>query len=74
MQKISKWFLIKNMLAALMVKTVFYLLISLFVVWLFEWGGIIGQYNWRYVLVLTVCILLYSVMFSMAGYREFVRR
>jgi hypothetical protein len=73
-QKMSKWFLIKNIVAALLIKTVFYAAVSAFMIWLFSWADIISSYSWRYVLAMTVSLLLFSVMFSRAEYQDFARR
>lgn len=56
---------LKHIGAALAVKFVFYFIVSAFFIWFMKWGEIIQAFSWKYVFVLTVGLLLFSVMFKL---------
>lgn len=53
---------LKQLLAALSVKFAFYFIISLFFIWLLKWAEIIKAFSLKYVLVLTIGLLLFSII------------
>jgi len=55
-------FVIKSMMAAMIVKLVFYFLVSLLFIMLFQWAGI-SNFNIKYVIVLTLGLFFFSLMF-----------
>jgi hypothetical protein len=55
---------IKHLGAALLVKAGFYLIISIILIWLMKWAEITKIFSWKYVVVLAVGMLLFSVMFK----------
>ncbi len=55
---------IKHLGAALLVKAAFYLIISIILIWLMKWAEIIKMFSWKYVVVLAIGMLLFSVMFK----------
>ncbi len=57
-------FALKHLGAALLVKAVFYLIISILLIWLMKWAEITKIFSWKYVIVLAICLLLFSVMFK----------
>ncbi len=57
-----KGFVVKSVVAALLVKLVFYFLVSLLFIMLFQWAGI-SSFNIKYVVVLTLGLFLFSLMF-----------
>jgi cell division septal protein FtsQ len=61
--KISAWTVVKAALAAFLVRIAFYLIVSLLFVWLMSWASII-PFNFRYVIVSTVGIFLFYILFG----------
>jgi|GEM_PF-6828949 len=57
-----KEFIIKSMMAALLVKLVFYFLVSLLFIMLFQWAGI-SSFSIKYVVILALGLFFFSIMF-----------
>jgi len=53
-----------SFMSALLVKLAAYFLISLLYVLLILWAGIIENFSWRYVIVLTVTLLLIRIFLA----------
>mgnify|MGYP001186250405 CR=1 FL=1 len=58
--------IIKSVMAALLVKLVFYFLISLLFIIIFQWAGI-SSFSIKYVIVLALGLFFFSIMFYKNG-------
>ena len=63
--------------SALLVKLFTYFIVSLVYVFLLLWVGIIKNYNWKYVILLTITLLFFRVFIAeifVKSEREYAKR